>query len=100
MKKIRVISCITTIMIMALIFFFSSQNSSESSTVSKSVTVMIVRAVVSVFTDDAYKMEIIVNSIHNFIRNSAESLKIYGNLIRFKLNYLPALGNTGFASSY
>ncbi len=79
MKKIRVISCITTIMIMALIFFFSSQNSSESSTVSKSVTVVIVKAIVSVFTDDAYKMEIIVNSIHNFIRKMAH-FTIYTSL--------------------
>ena len=79
MKKIRVISCITTIMIMALIFFFSSQTSSDSSPVSPRVTVMIVKTIVSVFTDDAYKMEIIVNSIHNFIRKMAH-FTIYTSL--------------------
>ena len=34
-KKIKVISCITTLLIMALIFWFSSQNSVDSSATSK-----------------------------------------------------------------
>lgn len=71
MKKIRVISCITTIMIMALIFFFSSQNSVESSTVSKGFTVMVVRAVVSFFIHDGNIVEGIVMAIHNMVRKMA-----------------------------
>lgn len=42
-RKIRVISCILTVAVMALIFFFSSQNSGESSEVSSGVTEMIIR---------------------------------------------------------
>lgn len=42
-RKIRVISCILTAAVMALIFFFSSQNSGESSEVSSGVTEMIIR---------------------------------------------------------
>lgn len=71
MKKIRVVSCITTIMIMALIFFFSSQNSDESSAVSKSITLMIVKAAVSLFIHDGSQVETIAELIHNMVRKFA-----------------------------
>lgn len=71
MKKIRVVSCITTIMIMALIFFFSSQNSDESSAVSKSVTLMIVKTAVSLFIHDGSQVEIIAELIHTTVRKLA-----------------------------
>lgn len=79
MKKIRVISCVTTVMIMALIFFFSSQNSEESSAVSKSFTVLIVEKVVAVFTEDSVTIDSIVNAIHNLIRKMAH-FTIYTSL--------------------
>lgn len=45
MKKIRAVSFVITIFIMALIFFFSSQNSDKSTEVSDGITIKIVETV-------------------------------------------------------
>lgn len=71
MKKIRVISSITTIVIMALIFFFSSQNGDESSTVSRNFTGILVTKVISVFINDSSKAEITASIIHGIVRKIA-----------------------------
>ena len=71
MKKIRVISIITTICIMALIFFFSSQTREESSEVSRNVVKKIVDAVSRLTSGSEKDKKELVDSIHNFIRTAA-----------------------------
>lgn len=71
MKKIKVISCLTTLGIMALIFFFSSQNSTESSAVSGTVTKKVVDFVAAVTrVPEENKPQMIMN-MHNFMRKLA-----------------------------
>lgn len=71
MKKIKVISCLLTIGVMALIFFFSSQNSAESSELSNGVTYRVAEFILTLtdmkYTNTADLAEI----MHNFIRKCA-----------------------------
>ncbi len=71
MKKIRVTSCIFTIGVMALIFFFSSQNSIESSGLSRGITYKIAEFIVSVANVKDMDAAEVVKLIHNFIRKCA-----------------------------
>lgn len=71
MKKIKVISGIITVFLMALIFFFSAQNSGESSGVSSGFTSRIVSAVAMFFGwSDSFK-EAAVEFIHGYVRKAA-----------------------------
>lgn len=71
MKKIKVISGIITVFLMALIFFFSAQNSGESSGVSSGVTNRIVDAVAMFFGwSDSFK-DAAVEFIHGYVRKAA-----------------------------
>ena len=69
MKKIRVISIISTICIMALIFFFSSQTREESSEVSRGF----VETIVSVLFKNSseYEKKSIVEMVHSLVRTAA-----------------------------
>lgn len=70
-KKIKVISCILTVAVMALIFFFSSQNSTESSEVSSGVTKELVEFFVGLLhLPDGNEAEL-VDMLHNFVRKTA-----------------------------
>ena len=71
MKKIRVISCILTFAVMVLIFFFSSQNSVESSGVSSSVTREIVGFFVGLLRLPVETENGMVDLLHNFVRKTA-----------------------------
>lgn len=71
MKKIKVISWSVTVLLMALIFFFSSQNSVESSGVSSGFTREIIEAVSRFFGwSDAFK-NAAVDFIHGYVRKAA-----------------------------
>lgn len=69
MKKVKVISCLITIFVMALIFFFSSQTADVSSETSSGITKIISNIIASFITrltsDDVY------HAIHTFIRKTA-----------------------------
>lgn len=71
MKIIRIIPFITTVMIMVLIFGFSSQNSETSSNLSRGITETVVNSL-PIIKDmtEAQKKTIILN-IHNFVRKGA-----------------------------
>lgn len=71
MKKIRVISIITTICIMALIFFFSSQTRQESSEVSMGVVKKIVDVISGIISGSEKDKKELADLIHNFIRTAA-----------------------------
>lgn len=71
MKKIKVISCLVTLGIMALIFFFSSQNSTESSAVSGTVTQKVVDIIASVTRIPAEQKPQMVLDMHNLMRKTA-----------------------------
>ena len=71
MKKIRVISIITTICIMALIFFFSSQTREESSEVSRGLLRRILTVIARVISGDETAMEEIILRMHGFVRTLA-----------------------------
>lgn len=71
MKKIRVISSVATIGIMALIFWFSSQNSYDSSDVSRGFLMFIINLFPGAADlDDGAKLEL-VYSLHGLIRKIA-----------------------------
>ncbi len=69
MRKIKVISLIVTILIMALIFFFSSQNSEESTDISDGLTMKIVE----IFVPDISTAEklTIADGLSHFVRKAA-----------------------------
>ncbi|MGM9936226.1 MAG: VanZ family protein, partial [Candidatus Ornithomonoglobus sp.] len=71
MKKIRVISSILTIGIMALIFFFSYQNSADSSELSRGITYRIAELIISLTRIESMDAEELTVLIHNFIRKCA-----------------------------
>lgn len=71
MKKIKVISIITTICIMALIFFFSSQNREESASLSRGLVGKIVAVIVKLVGGIEEEKKEIVHLLHNFIRSAA-----------------------------
>lgn len=71
MKIIRIIPFITTVLIMALIFGFSSQNSENSSNLSRGITEKVVNSLpVIKDMDEAQKKNIVLN-IHKIIRKCA-----------------------------
>ncbi len=71
MKKIRVISCVATIGIMALIFWFSSQNSADSSDVSRGFLMFIINLIPGTADLDAGAKLELVYSMHGTIRKIA-----------------------------
>lgn len=69
MKKIKVLSCIVTVALMALIFFFSSQTAEVSSKTSSGITQKIAEVISYVVKSD--NVEGIRRSIHTIIRKTA-----------------------------
>lgn len=69
MKKIKVISCILTVAVMALIFFFSSQTADVSSMTSRGFTKKIVEFVCSIIRYN--NPDFIINIIHAIMRKVA-----------------------------
>ena len=69
MKKVKVISCLITIFVMALIFFFSSQTAEVSSETSSGITKIVANIISGFITrltpDGVYK------AIHTLIRKTA-----------------------------
>ncbi len=74
MKKIRAIPLIITILIMALIFFFSSQTSSESSEVSRGLTRKAVHLFLQLFHLNGAGEAAAVSVLHHYIRKLAHFL--------------------------
>ena len=69
MKKIKVISCILTVALMALIFFFSSQTAEVSSKTSSGLTQKIAEFIVRIMkSGDADEIR---HTINNLIRKTA-----------------------------
>ena len=79
MKKIKVISCLSTLVVMALIFFFSSQTGEQSSDVSRSFTGEIIRFAVRLLHMDGGREDAAVEAIHVFVRKTAH-FSIYAAL--------------------
>lgn len=71
MKKIKVISCIVSVALMALIFFFSSQPADMSSTVSGSITEKIIAFIIRLFDIPASDADNIYSVLHFFVRKTA-----------------------------
>ncbi len=69
MKKIKVVSCILTVAVMALIFFFSSQTAEESSAASRGFTRQIVELICGIFNYN--NPDAVVRIIHGVIRKMA-----------------------------
>lgn len=71
MKRIKVISCIISIALMALIFFFSSQPADESSNVSGSITEKITQLIIKLFNISVANQSDIYPYIHFIVRKTA-----------------------------
>ena len=71
MKKIKIISCLVTLGIMILIFYFSSQNAADSSEMSESVTKKLIDFILSSSRLSAGEKQEIAEDIHGFIRKAA-----------------------------
>ena len=69
MKKIKVISVIITLAVMALIFFFSSQNAEQSSEVSSGIADKIIDVITMVVGND--KNDSVRDFIHYITRKAA-----------------------------
>lgn len=69
MKKIKVVSCIATIAVMALIFFFSAQTATDSSKTSSGITRKIAEIVALVINADNVKS--IQDVLHTIVRKAA-----------------------------
>lgn len=69
MKKIKILSCIATIAVMALIFFFSSQSATLSSKTSSGITRKIAEVVAAIIRSDNVKC--IQDLLHAFVRKAA-----------------------------
>ena len=90
MKKLRIISAIVTILIMILIFGFSSQNREESATVSRGLTQYIADIISYILKlTENQKLDLISN-IHGLIRKIAHFI-IYTSL---------GISSTAFFISY
>ena len=90
MKKLRIISAIVTILIMALIFLFSSQSREESATVSRGLTQYIADIISYILKlTENQKLDLISN-IHGLIRKIAHFI-IYTSL---------GISSTAFFISY
>lgn len=79
MKVIRIVPFITTFVIMAMIFAFSSQNSTESSHLSRGLTEKIVNILPVMRSMSAEEKTNIILGIHNIIRKCAH-FTIYASL--------------------
>lgn len=71
MKKIRVISCITTLTVMAMIFFFSSQSSGQSSELSMGVSREIAETLTKLLNCIDIFGAVTAEQIHALIRKMA-----------------------------
>ena len=71
MKKIKVISCVATIGIMALIFWFSSQNSGDSSDISRGFLMFIINLFPGSSGLGADARLELVDALHGIIRKIA-----------------------------
>lgn len=69
MKKVKVISCLITIFVMALIFFFSSQTASVSSETSSGITKIVANIISSLIP--RLSADFVYNAIHTLIRKTA-----------------------------
>lgn len=69
MKKIKVISCIATVAMMALIFFFSSQTASVSSQTSSGITRMIAEFITKLIK--GADVEAVYQMLHTIVRKAA-----------------------------
>ena len=69
MKKIKVLSCIVTVALMALIFFFSSQTAEVSSKTSSGITQKIAEFIA--YITNSGNVEEITLAIHKLIRKTA-----------------------------
>ena len=77
MKRIKVISCIISIALMALIFFFSSQPAEESSNVSGSITEKITQLIIKIFNVSATHQSGIYPYIHFIVRKTAHLIEFF-----------------------
>lgn len=71
MKKIKVISCVATVAVMAAIFFFSSQTATVSSKTSSGIADKVIEFILAVFgngnsTLDSYMVHKIVRKLAHF----------------------------------
>lgn len=71
MKRIRVISFILTIGIMALIFFFSCQNSTDSAELSNGVTYRVAGFISMMMGEEFISISELTALMHNFTRKCA-----------------------------
>lgn len=71
MKKVRIISVITTIAVMAVIFMFSSQTREASSGISTGITKKIVDIFAEAANIPASEKPHMVELLHNFVRKAA-----------------------------
>ncbi|MBQ3124915.1 MAG: VanZ family protein [Clostridia bacterium] len=75
MKKIKVLSCIATIAVMALIFFFSSQTAAVSSKTSSGITRKIAELVATIMqTDDVKSIQAV---LHTIVRKAAHFMLFF-----------------------
>ena len=91
MKKLRIVSAIVTILIMTLIFLFSSQNREESATVSRGITQYVADIISVILKLTENQKTDLISNIHGMIRKLAHFI-IYTSLgissTAFFLSYL------------
>lgn len=92
MRKIKVISCVTTIAIMTLIFLFSSQSSNESSELSSGITHLISQRIVSAFDLKQISTEELAGNIHTFVRKCAHFTEYAGLGVAASVAYMTSCG--------
>ena len=86
MKKIKVISCVATVAVMAAIFFFSSQTATVSSNTSSGIANKVIEFILAVFGNG--NSDLNLDIVHKIVRKSAH----------FSLYFILALsaGNTAY----
>lgn len=85
MKKIKVIWCIVSVSIMALIFFFSSQTATESSDTSGRLATLLAKALGSIFHGEALEnimslCQFIVRKGAHFLLYTILGISVYNSL--------------------
>lgn len=103
MKKIKVISCIITIAVMALIFFFSSQNSEQSSELSSGLTAKLIEFAGSILRLSEEKEAALTVNLHGLVRKMAH-FTIYtafgiSAVIACKMNFIRKFSTAGFCTA-
>lgn len=78
-KKIRILPCVTTIIIMCLIFFFSSQNADSSSEVSDAFTLYLIKLAEILHILSSSNEVMSIGVFHKFVRKLAH-FTIYASL--------------------